>query len=317
LEVIMRVLVAGATGVIGRQLLPLLAEVGHTPIVLTRPGVDVATGGLEAVGADVFDRVMVRSAVAGAAPDAVVNLLSAIPQMTEPRHFGKQMAMTNRLRSEATANVVAAAPGARVVSAGVAYAYRPAGGPVACENRPLWVDGPRPFRPVVDALVELERVTVSAGGVVLRFGHLYGPGTAFAADGAFAMQVRARRAPIVGHGEATFSFLHTHDAATAIVAALDRPVVGALNVVDDEPVPVHVWLPALADLLGAPPPRHVHVAVARLLGGSWGVAYMDQIVGADNTRAHFELDWRPRFGSWRSGFAAELAPPRDVGVATG
>jgi nucleoside-diphosphate-sugar epimerase len=208
---------------------------------------------------------------------------------------------------------VAASAGARIISEGLAYAYQPAGGPVADETRPLWTDGPKTYRPAVHALLDLERSTTEAGGVVLRLGHLYGPGTAFARDGAFTEQVAAGRAPIVGKGDARFSFLHTHDAATAIVAALDKPVTGVLNVVDDEPALVREWLPGLAEMLGAPRPKHVPVALARMAAGSWGVAYMNRLVGADNSRARLTLDWRPRFANWRAGFEAELlqtAEPR-------
>ena len=192
----------------------------------------------------------------------IVNLLTAIPCDIEPRRIARQMAMTNRLRSEGTANLVAAANGARFVSESLAYVYDPAGGSFADEDRPLWTNGPKPFRPVVNAVAELERLTDDAGGTVLRLGHLYGPGTAFAPDGAFVEQVAAGRAPVVGSGNAMFSFVHTHDAATAIVAVLDKPASGALNVVDDEPAYIREWLPELARLIGAPQPKHVPVALA-------------------------------------------------------
>jgi len=302
----MRVLVAGGTGVIGRQLLPLLGEIGSEVIVLARSTSRVDVPGAQVVEADALDRSAVAAAVRNAAPDAIVNLLTAIPPSLDPRHFARQMALTNRLRSEGTANLVAATRGARFVSAGVAYAYRPAGGRVADESRPLWTDGPRSFRAAARALIELERLTAEADGTVVRLGHLYGPGTAFAPDGAFVAHVAAGRVPIVGKGNAMFSFLHTHDAATAIVAALDKPVRGALNVVDDEPAPVRQWLPELARIVGAAPPKHVPVALAWLAAGGWGVAYMNRIVGADNCRARLSLDWRPGFATWRTGFAAEL-----------
>jgi nucleoside-diphosphate-sugar epimerase len=302
----MRILVAGGTGVIGRQLLPLLGEVGHDAIVLARAGGSASPGRAPVIAADALDRRDTQAAVEQAAPDVIVNLLTAIPRALEPRKLARQMALTNRLRSEGTDNLLAAAAGARVVSASLAYAYRPAGGAVADESRPLWTDGPRPFRRVARALLDLERATTDAGGVVLRLGHLYGPGTAFARDGAFVDQVTRGRVPLVGGGDAMFSFLHTHDAATSVVAALDKPVGGVLNVVDDDPTPVHDWLPALARMVGGPPPKHVPAALARLGAGAWGVAYLDRLVGADNTRARLALDWRPRFSTWRLGFEAEL-----------
>lgn len=157
--------------------------------------------------------------------------------------------------------------------------------------------------PPVRALLELERLTATAGGLVLRFGHLYGPGTRFALDGGFPQQIRARKAPIVGDGSGRFSFIHTADAATAIVAAIDKlDVRGPLNVVDDEPVEVRHWLPELADLLGGPPPKRVPTWIARLVAGGWGAAYMNGLVGADNGRARQALDWRPHYGRVRDGF---------------
>lgn len=303
----MRVLVAGATGVIGRQLVPLLTQVGHEVIALSRSGRARSLPGVQEVAADALDRTALTSAVRRVAPDAVVHLLTAIPHQLDPRRFAVQMAATNRLRTEATANLVAAAGDVRLVSQGLAYAYRPAGGSPADEDRPLWTDGPKPFRPAARALVDLERMTAEVGGVVLRFGHLYGPGTAFAPDGSFTAQVRAGKVPIVGDGGSVFSFTHTHDAATAIVAALEKPVTGALNIVDDDPAPMREWLPEVARVLGTRAPKRVPTVLARLGVGAWGVAYMTGLVGADNRRARRLLDWRPGHPSWRTGLLGELA----------
>jgi nucleoside-diphosphate-sugar epimerase len=168
----------------------------------------------------------------------------------------------------------------------------------------------------VRALLELERLTAEVGGVALRFGHLYGPGTIYAVDGSFRQQLERGQVPIVGRGPgATFSFSHTHDVATAILAALEQPVTGVFNIVDDEPVAISVWLPELAKMLGAPQPKRVPTLLARLFAGSWGVAFMTQLIGADNRRARRQLDWRPRFTSWRQGFAAELTQPQLTHVA--
>jgi nucleoside-diphosphate-sugar epimerase len=300
----MRVLVAGGTGVVGRQLIPLLAANGHNVTILARSTRGVPNRDAVVITADALERGAVSEVVRHAAPDAVVNLLTAIPRVVDPRHLDSQMALTNRLRTEGTANLLAAAKRTRFVSTGLAYAYQPTGGPVADEHRPLWVNGPRSFRSVVRALIELENRTAAAGGAVLRMGHLYGPGTAFAPDGAFVERLAAGRVPIVGHGKAVFSFLHTHDAATAIVAALDQPVTGVFNVVDDEPAYVHDWLPQLARISRAPLPKQIPVALARLAVGAWGVAYMTRIVGAHNGRARHALDWAPRYTTWRAGFDA-------------
>jgi nucleoside-diphosphate-sugar epimerase len=149
----------------------------------------------------------------------------------------------------------------------------------------------------------MERLTRAANGLVLRLGHLYGPGSIYAADGTFMGQIRAGKVPLVGAGRSTFSFTHSHDAASAIVAALDKGVTGALNIVDDKPEQVSVWLPAVAEMLGAKPPKQVPAGIARLAVGDWGVAFMTQLRGADNSRARLTLDWRPRYPSWRAGFA--------------
>ncbi len=304
----MRVLVAGATGVIGRQLVPLLTSVGHEVVGLGRsPG---RAAGATFVVADALDRQAVARAVRNTAPDAVVHLLTAIPPAIDPKHMERDFALTNRLRTEGTRNLLDAADEVgvqRLVVQGLAYAYDPDGSGLANEDVPLWRDPPAQFVTTLDALRELERLTAQANGLVLRFGHLYGPGSAYAADGSFVRQIRAHKLPIVGKGTATFSFSHAHDAASAIVAALDKDVTGALNVVDDDPAQVNEWLPALARILGSRPPGHVPAALARVAVGGWGVAFMTRLRGADNARARLSLDWRPRYASWREGFATELA----------
>jgi len=310
----MRVLVAGATGVIGRQLVPVLQGAGHHVVGLSRPDSrrsdDAGSGTAdETVAADALDAQALAVAVEDAKPDAVVHLLTAIPARVNPKRLAADFALTNRLRTEGTRNLLDAvgrSGATRVVTEGLAYAYRPTGGPLANEDAPLWSGGPKQLRPVVDALIEHERLTREAGGVVLRFGHLYGPGSAYASDGTFTEQVRHGKVPIVGGGTAVFSFTHARDAATAIAAALDKPVSGVLNIVDDHPVPLHEWLPQMARLLGSPEPRSAPALLARLAVGSWGVAFMTKLPGADNTRARLRLDWRPGYPSWREGFAAEL-----------
>jgi nucleoside-diphosphate-sugar epimerase len=303
----MRILVAGASGAIGRQLVPILKSTGHTPIALVHENKEV--GGASAIAeADALDRKAVAAAVAQARPDAIVNLLTAIPQQLNPRRFASQMALTNRLRTVGTANLIAAGADLPLVSASVAFAYAPdRRGGLADEGRRLWTDGPKQFRPAAAALVELERMTVEHGGIVLRMGHLYGPGTMFAAGGSFTEQVRAGKAPIVGDGHGTFSFIHTHDAATAILSAVERPELsGPLNVVDDVPISTGRWLPLLAEVLAAPKPKRVPAGLARLAVGSWDVAYMNGLVGASNQRARTTLEWRPRFPSVENGFRLEL-----------
>jgi len=311
----MRVLVAGASGAIGRQLLPLLAAVGHETIALVhRTPIEVENG--HVVTANALDRDALVTAVSEFEPEAVVNLLTAIPQNLNSRKFEQEFALTNRLRTEGAANLVVATRGVRMISESVAFGYAPQPGLIADESKPLWRNGPKPFRPTLAALEELERITAETGGVALRFGNLVGPGTGFGADGMVIAAVRGGKFPIVGDGSGTFSFVHTHDAATAIVAALERPEVrGVLNIVDDQPLATRDWLPALAQMIGARKPRRIPVWLARLAAGSWGAAYLNGLVGATNARAKAKLDWRPRYPRVQEAWAADLGAVMAPSVA--
>ena len=311
----MRVLVAGASGAIGRQLLPLLDAVGHETIALVhRTPIEVANG--HVVTADALDRDALVTAVSEFEPEVVVNLLTAIPHNLNVRKFEREFAKTNRLRTEGTANLVVATGGVRMISESVAFAYQPHPGLIADETAPLWEDSPKPFRPALAALKELERITAETGGVTLRFGSLVGPGTSFAPGGAVLEPVRGGKLPIVGDGSGLFSFIHTHDAATAIVAALERPEVrGVLNVVDDVPVTTGDWVPALARMVGAPRPKRIPEWLARLVAGSWGVAFLNRMAGATNARAKAELDWRPRYPRVQEAWQADLGAMVQPSVA--
>ena len=303
----MKVLVAGASGVVGRPLLPLLESAGHEVVGLART---VRPGPTRMLAVDALDRDAVSAAVREVAPDAVVNLLTAIPARLNPRRMATEFALTDRLRTEGTRNLVEAARAAgvrRLIAEGLAYAYDPTGAGPADEDEPLWRRPPAGFASALAALTELEATTTAAGGTVLRMGHLYGPGTMFAADGSFVADIRAGKVPIVGNGGSVFSFVHVDDVASAVVAALGRDVPGVLNVVDDEPVRLGEWLPAVAEMLGAPRPRRMPKALVRLVAGGWGAAFLGELRGADNARARRELDWQPRHPSWRAGLADELA----------
>lgn len=310
----MRVLVAGATGVIGRQLMPLLATHGLQGIALARTArraTEAERTGARVVIADALDAQAVDAAVAAAEPDVIVNMLTAIPAAINPRRMASQFEATDRLRTEGTAHLLAAARrhGVRhTVAQSVAFAYDPdAGLRPAVEDDPLWRSPAPQFAPALAAIRGLEEQVVAANGLVMRFGHLYGPGTAFGAGGSITRAVRKRRMPVIGGGTATFSFLHTHDAATAILAALDRPAAaGVVNVVDDDPARVSDWLPYLAELVEARPPFRLPATLARMLVGSWGVQFQTRLRGADNTRAATTLGWRPRHSSWREGLAHDL-----------
>lgn len=313
----MRVFLAGATGVLGRRLVPQLLSAGHDVIGLARSEAGahrVRDLGGEPAMADALHAEGLREAVTQANPEVVVNQLTRLPMRVNPRRAHRDLAATNRLRREATPTLVEAAEAAgahRVISQSVAFAYRPEGPDLATEDEPLFRNPPRAFAGSVDALRALERATLDSPdveGVVLRYGYFYGPGTAYAVDGPFARAVRRRRLPIVGRGEGVFSFLHVDDAAAATVAALEGPP-GVYNVVDDDPTPYAVWLPRFAELLRAPPPRRVPRLLGRLGGGRYGVYLTTMQRGASNAEARAKLGWAPIWPSWREGFAADLAAP--------
>lgn len=305
----MRIFLAGATGVIGRRLLPRLLEAGHAVSALTRSSARAAAlraAGAEPVVADVFDAGRIGEALENAAPEVVIHQLTALPGDLHPRRIRAQIEPTNRLRDEGTRVLLAAAEAAgarRFVAQSVAFAYRPDGGGLRDESAPLFADAPAAFRPMVAAVASLERQVAGASleGVALRYGFFYGAGTVYADDGSITARVRKRGMPVVGDGAGVFSFVHVDDAAAATVAALDAPP-GVYNVVDDDPAPVREWLPAFAAAVGAPPPFRVPRFLGRLAAGPYGVYLMCDLPGASNRKAREVLGWAPRWSSWRDGF---------------
>jgi nucleoside-diphosphate-sugar epimerase len=304
----MRVFVAGATGVIGSQLVPQLLRAGHEVTAMTRSVLRAAQ--LEAVGADpvvcdVFDADGVREAMAAASPDAVIHQLTALPARLDwanPSLFDEN----NRVRTEGTRNLLDAALAAgarRVVAQSIAFVYAPTGDRVKDEDAPLFTDAPPPIGGLVAAIVEHERlVTGTAGieGLVLRYGMLYGPGTYHDRRGSTGADIIAGRVPLVENATGMYSWLYVDDAASAAVAALERGAPGIYNIVDDEPAPLPKWLPVLAQALRADPPA----AAATLPPEDTPEM---SLRGASNAKAKRELGWRPRYASWREGFAAGLA----------
>ena len=310
----MRVFLAGATGAIGAPLLRLLVAEGHDVVGMTRSpdkAGAVRAAGAEAAVADALDAEAVKSAVDRARPDAIVHQLTSIPPRVDPRKMVRDFALTDRLRTQGTANLVAAARaagGARIVAQSIAFAYAPGPpGTVHTENDALTSDPPAQFRRSAAAVAELERTVLGAGGLALRYGYFYGPGTSISARGALGEEVAKRRLPIVGGGTGVWSFIHIDDAAGATAAALTRGESGAYNVVDDEPAPAREWIPALAEALGAKAPRSVPAWLARPLAGEYGVYTMTRAQGASNARAKSALAWTPRHASWREGFRTALA----------
>lgn len=303
----MRIAVAGATGVLGRAALPALNAAGHDVIGLAR---NVLGERSDLVGIDVLDREALIGFARSWKPEVVVHLATAIPASPNPRRIARDFALTNRLRTEGTRNLADAATeagDARLIAQSVAFLYAPSPGPAHEDDR-LWGGEDCVMEPVVPGIAELERLTGAAGGIVLRFGHLYGPGTAFAKTGAIGKAAAAGRMPILRNRgrEAVFSFLHADDAATSIVAAVDRVVAGTYNVVDDDPAPVSAWLPALAAAYGGRTPRSLPASLARPMIGAYGVAFMTELRGASNAKAKAELGWSPSIPTWREGFSREI-----------
>jgi nucleoside-diphosphate-sugar epimerase len=305
----MKVFVAGATGAVGRRLVPLLVERGFDVVGTTRSAEKrelVRELGAEPVVADGLDRSAVMTAVTTAEPDVVIHQMTGLTGARSFRKFDKEFALTNRLRTEGTDYLLEAAKAAGA-SRFIAQSFgnwnyeRTGEGPKSEDDR-LDPDPPANQRETLAAIRHVEEAVTGAGGIALRYGILYGPGTGFAKDGDLAPMIRKRRFPIVGDGGGVWSFTHVDDAATAAIAAIERGEPGVYNVGDDEPVRVADWLPALAHALGAKPPRRVPVWLGRLSAGEVGVSLMTQIRGASNAKAKRELGWRPRYPSYREGF---------------
>jgi nucleoside-diphosphate-sugar epimerase len=311
----MRIFLAGATGAIGRQLVPLLVADGHDVVGATRsPGKveRLRAAGAEPVLLDALDAAAVRTAVADSRPDAVIHELTALPQRIDPRKMERDFALNDRLRSEGTRYLVDAAQAAgakRIIAQSIAFAYAPGPqGTVHVESDPLLPasEAQKSYRRSAQAMADLEHSVLDAGGLVLRYGYFYGPGTAISPSGSMGIDVARRRLPIVGRGSGVWSFVHIEDAAEATVLALSVGAPRAYNVVDDEPAAVADWLPALADALQAPRPLRVPALLARPLAGSYGVTIMTSSQGASNELAKRELGWQPRHPSWREGFRSAL-----------
>jgi len=307
----MHVFLAGASGAIGRQLIPLLTSNGHTVTGTTRSAAKAER--LRALGAepavlDGLDRAAVLAAVAAARPDAILHEMTAIETLADLRRPDRAFAATNRLRTEGTDNLLAAAQASGVeriiVQSFVGWPFAREGGPVKDEDAPLDPHPPKRLRPMLDAIRHLEHTTTAAGGIVLRYGGFYGPGTSVEPGGEQWEMARTRKAPTVGDGNGVWSFVQIEDAAAATVAALERGRAGEIyHVCDDDPAPTREWIPALCAAAGGKPPRHVPRWVARL-AGEHVVTMTCEIRGASNAKAKRELGWSPRWPSWREGFGA-------------
>jgi nucleoside-diphosphate-sugar epimerase len=301
----MRVFVAGASGAIGTRLVPQLIEAGHEVIgTSTSPaGADgLRTLGAEAAVLDLLDREAVRRAVLGSSPDAIVSEATALRDARFSRNLDRSFGQTNRLRTEGTDALLAAAWEAGVprfiTQSFASMRYAREGGPVKTEEDPLDPEPPEGAAETFAAMRYLDETVTAAGGIVLRYGGFYG-----ADNDGLIEPVRKRQFPIVGDGGGVFSFVHLDDAAAATVLALGQDGPAIYNVVDDEPAPVREWLPAMADALGAKPPRHFPVWLARLVAGEGAVMIGTKGRGASNAKAKRELGWTLRYPTWRQGFA--------------
>lgn len=310
-----RILLAGAGGVIGKPLLPALVAAGYEVAGLTRTpekAAAITATGATPIICDVLDRRALAREVRSFQPEVVVQHLTDLPAALPPRKLANAYAANDRLRSEGTANLIAAATEARArryVAQNVCFLYRPEGGPTKDETAPLYLDAPKPFDRSARVYQRMEETILSLPGLeslILRFGYWYGPGTAYASDGHYAKEVRKRRFPIVGDGGGIFSFIHIDDVVSATTAAVRSGSPGVYNVVDDDPAPLREWLPAYAEALGAKPPRRVPHWLARLFVGSFPALMATQMRGAQNHKAKRELGWEPTWPTWREGFERGL-----------
>jgi nucleoside-diphosphate-sugar epimerase len=314
----MKVFVAGATGALGRVLVPQLVANGHDVVGLTRTASKqdlIRSLGARPAVADALDPDAVAHAVAEAEPDVIVHQLTALSSGIDMRHIDRDFALTNRLRTEGTDHLLAAGRAIgieRFVAQSYAgWPFERTGGPVKSESDPLDPNPPDGLRSMLDAIRYLEDAVTGATwteGVVLRYGGFYGPGTSISLrpDGEHIELIRKRKFPVVGDGAGVWSFIHIEDASAATVAAIEHGDRGIYNVVDDDPAPVAEWLPAAASAIGAKPPRRVPRWIGRIAAGEAGTIMMTEIRGASNDKAKRELGWTPRYPSWREGFASGL-----------
>jgi nucleoside-diphosphate-sugar epimerase len=309
----MRILVAGATGAIGLQLVPQLIAAGHSVVGTTRTAAKaelIKRMGAEPVIADGLDAPAIRAAVIAAEPDTIIDQMTDLADVTDIRHFDRAFTATNRLRTQGTDFLLAAAReagvGRFIAQSFCGWTYGRGGEEIKTETDALDPDPPAELRRTLQAIQHLEdAVTGSADpeGIVLRYGSFYGPDTGMLSR-AMIDQLRGRRVPLIGGGGGRWSFIHVEDAAAATVAAVERGKPGNIyNIVDDEPAEVSEWLPALATVVGARPPIRVPAWLGRLFAGEHLVSMMTEVRGGSNAKARRELGWRPAHPSWRQGFA--------------
>jgi nucleoside-diphosphate-sugar epimerase len=316
----MTIFVAGGTGAVGRQLVPLLASRGHRVLATTRT--PAKTAGLRAAGAepivvDGLDREGLLDAVVSGRPEAVVHEMTALSGTTNLRNIDETMALSNRLRTEGTEYLLAAARAARarlfVAQSFTGWPNSREGGWVKTEADLLDARPARHTERTLEAIRRLESMVLASTepiGIVLRYGAFYGPGTGLGPGGELWEAVRRRRLPVVGGGAGVWSFVHIADVAEATRIAIEGGPAGLYNIVDDDPAEVSVWLPELARAAGAKPPYHVPAWLGRLVIGEAGVRMMTEQRGSSNAKAKRLLGWQPTWASWREGFRSALTGAR-------
>ena len=312
----MRVFIAGGTGAIGRSLVPLLVASEHEVIGLARSSEKaklLEAFGAKAVIADALNKDELAAAIRASKPEVIVHQLTALSGVGNLKKLDEEFALTNRLRTEVTDTLLGAAraSGTRrfIAQSFCGWPFAREGGPVKTEEDRLDPEPPAVFRETLAAIRYLEDTVMKSPDVeaiALRYGILYGPGTAIAKDGPIVELVRNQNLPVVGDGGGIWSFVHIDDAARATGAAILKGNPGLYNIVDDEPAPVSDWLPALAAAVGAKPPRKVPAWLGKLAIGDGGVSMMTSIRGGSNAKAKRELDWQPIYASWRRGFIEGL-----------
>jgi nucleoside-diphosphate-sugar epimerase len=321
----MRIFVAGATGAVGRALVPALVAADHSVTGMTRSPEKagaIRRAGAEPVVADGLNARAVRAAVISARPDVIIDEMTDLATVTDLRHFDRAFANTNRLRTEGTDHLLAAAHEADVkrfiAQSFCGWSFSRESDAVKTETDALDPEPPRELARTLDALRYLEQIvtkSIHLEGIVLRYGSFYGPDTGMFSR-AMIEELRHRRVPLIGNGAGRWSFVHVEDAASATVAAIEHGKPGQIyNIVDDEPAPVSEWLPALAGILGAKPPFHIPAWVGRLLAGEHMVSMMTQVRAGSNVKAKQELGWQPAHPSWRQGFAEAARQPVERRIA--
>jgi nucleoside-diphosphate-sugar epimerase len=314
----MKVFVAGASGALGRQLVPMLVERGHEVTGMTRTPAkadQIRSLGARPAVADALDPEGVAQAVAEAEPEVVIHELTALDVSSFSRSLDKTFAVTNRLRTEGTDHLLAAARAVRarrfIGQSFAGWPFERTGGPVKTEEDPLESSPPKTVSETLGAIKYVEETVTGAEGIeglAMRYGGFYGPGTSVSLDpdGEQVEMLRKRRLPIIGDGGGIWSFVHIADAAAATAAAVDHGAPGLYNIVDDEPVEARVLLPELAKVVGAKPPRRLPLWLGRLIAGEGNAIMMTEVRGASNAKAKRELGWELRYSSWRQGFREGL-----------